>query len=84
MIERTCSNCIKWFECRLRNSKYDQNLGKYGNCEGFEADEVLEGRTARCCYGCGSYDNSRPSLPFFEYRPDREYDTYYCGCYGWD
>ena len=83
MIEKTCDNCVKWFKCNLRNSKYDRNLGKYGNCEDFEADEVLDGRTARCA-DCGSLEPSAPSLPFFMYRPDYAYDSYYCGCYGWD
>lgn len=53
------------------------------------ADEIadvqpdLTGRIARCNYG----DSTTPSsfnLPFFEYRPDRTEDAYYCGCWGWD
>lgn len=84
MIEKTCPNCIRWFECRLHPSKYNRELGKYGNCENFECDEALDGRTAKCCYRCGSMESSKPSLPFFEYRPDKEYDSYYCGCFGWD
>ena len=83
MIENTCDNCVKWFDCYLHNSKYDQNLGKYGNCEGFEADEVLEGRIAKCT-DCGEKQSSKPSLPFFWYRPDKMHDSYYCGCRGWD
>ena len=83
MIEKTCNNCIKWFECKLRNTKYDKNLGKYGNCEGFESNEALEGRIAKCM-DCGERVSSAPSLPFFWYRPDKEFDSYYCGCYGWD
>lgn len=23
-------------------------------------------------------------LPFFEYRPDKQYDLFYCGCRGWN
>jgi hypothetical protein len=47
----------------------------------------LTGRKARCGYygtHCHSETPSSMKLPFFEYRPDKEYDTYYCGCYGWD
>lgn len=84
MIEKICHNCIRWFECNLHQSKYDRNLGKYGNCEDFESNDALDGRIARCCYGCGRNRPSAPSLPFFEYRPDKDYDSYYCGCYGWD
>ena len=50
------------------------------------ADE-LEGRQAVCSQhkGCSpSVTSSRWELPFFNYRPDEKYDTYYCGCWGWD
>lgn len=26
---------------------------------------------------------SSTDLPFFQHHPDREYDDYYCGCFGW-
>ena len=42
----------------------------------------LEGRKARCSF-CWKVTNSRWNLPFFEYRPDKETDSYYCGCGGW-
>ena len=50
----------------------------------------LEGREALCGYKTrrdGSLHTPIPSqwgLAFFEYRPDKPMDTYYCGCYGWD
>ena len=43
----------------------------------------LTGRKARCGY-CGKLTDSKISLPFFEYRPNCKYDSYYCGCWGWD
>ena len=43
----------------------------------------LEGRHATCAY-CNKEVDSRWTLPFFEYRPDKETDEYYCGCMGWD
>lgn len=27
---------------------------------------------------------STPSLPFFREEPDFQFDSYYCGCRGWD
>ncbi len=42
----------------------------------------LEGRLARC--GCGRTVPSNLNLPFFEHRPDKATDSYYCGCKGWD
>lgn len=43
----------------------------------------LEGRKARCSW-CSHTTDSRWNLPFFEYRPDKETDSYYCGCGGGD
>ncbi len=31
-----------------------------------------------------SYAPSSTDLPFFEHKPDEEYDAYFCGCMGWD
>lgn len=50
-------------------------------CKGIEG---LEGRKAKCSQCGKSIVNSKWELPFFKHRPDREYDTYYCGCWGWD
>lgn len=48
----------------------------------------LEGRKAICTqHKQGGDCRPVPSswdLPFFRYRPDKEYDEYYCGCWGWD
>lgn len=43
----------------------------------------LTGREARCPY-CKHVRESKTDLPFFMYRPEAEYDSYYCGCRGWD
>lgn len=54
--------------------------------EAFEIVEEkpnLKGRKAKCT-DCGKITDSRWDLPFFAYRPDKEFDHYYCGCFGWD
>lgn len=43
----------------------------------------LTGRKAKCT-DCDNIVDSNWNLPFFEYRPNEEYDRFYCGCYGWD
>lgn len=43
----------------------------------------LEGRIAKCAE-CLTTTESRWDLPFFKYCPDKEYDAYYDGCYGWN
>ena len=45
---------------------------------------ALEGRKAKCCYGNHGVRDSDLSLAFFVYHPDREFDEYYCGCWGWE
>ena len=32
---------------------------------------------------CGSIPSSF-DLAFFSYKPDKEQDSFYCGCFGWD
>lgn len=56
------------------------------NKEAYEIENdkpSLEGRKAKCTE-CGQIADSNWSLPFFEYKPDEKYDSYYNGCYGWD
>jgi hypothetical protein len=37
------------------------------------------------CPDCGQTRlSATPSLPFFQYRPDQETDSFYCGCRGWN
>ena len=45
--------------------------------------DSLQGRRAKCSYGDSIVDSSW-ELPFFEYLPNKEFDRYYCGCWGWD
>lgn len=71
----------------------------YGNpvcaiCAGLTnlADEIekecvknvgLEGRIAKCAE-CQTTVDSNWGLPFFKFCPEKEFDDYYDGCYGWD
>lgn len=53
-------------------------------CYEFSDIEVdLTNRKAKCRY-CDNETKSNFNLPFFEYKPNQEYDNYYCGCFGWD
>lgn len=54
---------------------------------------VYYGKLTRKCesnYGskpnslCDAEETSHPNLPFFEYKKDKEVDSFYCGCHGWD
>ena len=33
---------------------------------------------------CGSFVDSKYSLPFFEHKPNGKEDSFYCGCMSWD
>lgn len=50
------------------------------------ASPDLTGRKSRCAYyrQCETEVDSKVTLPFFEHKPDQEYDLHYCGCRGWD
>ena len=48
----------------------------------------FKNRQAKCNYNnqvgdCKSIVPSRLGLPFFEHKPDEDFDRYYCGCFGW-
>ena len=43
----------------------------------------LENRKATCIY-CMRAARSDCQLAFFKYKPNLPYDTYYCGCKGWN
>ena len=41
------------------------------------------GRQAKCIY-CGRTCKSSYELAFFQHKPQKQFDEYYCGCEGWD
>ncbi len=43
----------------------------------------LTGRRAKCP-DCDLFVDSETSLAFFEHRPNKDFDMYYCGCSGWN
>ena len=56
-------------------------------CDCYELEDfnnnILKDRKAKCGY-CGKIVDSNENLPFFEYRPTNETDSYYCRCRGWN
>ena len=43
----------------------------------------LTGREAKCDI-CKTVQPSLKSLAYFTYKPDKDFDGFYCGCIGWD
>ncbi len=43
----------------------------------------LTGRKAKCDL-CPSTEASSSTLAFYGYKPDQEFDGFYCGCKGWN
>ena len=73
-------------KCSQSNGiKYDPPVDSCAICGCMEVAETpnLEGRIAKCSYGCNPVP-SKVGLAFFKHQPDKEFDQYYCGCYGWD
>ena len=52
-------------------------------CSEIAPDPDLTGRQARCPY-CKKVRDSSVDLPFFSMRDDQPFDSFYCGCRGWD
>ena len=53
----------------------------------YEVDDdppSLEDRMMNCAYHREPQIPTNPQAAFFEHRPDRDTDSYYCGCKGWD
>jgi hypothetical protein len=71
---------MKWREMR-RTYKYD---GGSRTSEAYVAENPEEAKMRKAECSCGTVSISVPSLPFFQARPDKEMDKYYCGCYGWN
>lgn len=46
-------------------------------------EKIVEPRMAKCAW-CGKKTISKDSLPWFNEKPEKEFDEYYCGCGGWD
>ncbi len=74
------------------NATNGRGLPSCAICAGLtpDAEQIAEtpdltGRMASCfTQRCKSFVPSSLDLPFFEYRPDKAEDKFYCGCLGWD
>ena len=53
----------------------------YANCECMKCREAMGDSDKGKCQCVAE---SRPELAFFKAKPEAEFDTYYCGCQGWD
>ena len=54
-------------------------------CECYEEAQQkvdVSGRMMKC--SCGKTEPSNPNAAFFEYKPNSDFDSFYCGCWGWD
>lgn len=69
---------------KITDEEFENNMAR-AKCEvKVEQSNMVDGgRKARCVY-CGNMVASTPRLPFFESKPDKEYDEWYDGCRGWD
>lgn len=55
-------------------------------CDCYDIADNIPDLTERkaVCSDCGKIVDSNFNLPFFEYRKNRDTDSFYCGCMGWD
>lgn len=76
-------------QCGHRANHLDEDGNPIcGLCNGFHdgynriARRKWDGRIAKCGH-CHVTIESSADLPFFCYKPEEEYDSYYCGCKDW-
>lgn len=62
--------------------KKEESMNDFPN-EPYNKMAIHNAKSAQCLY-CSKTTESHPSLPFWEHKPNDEYDKYYCGCFGWD
>ena len=61
-------------------------IGIHPGAEEIAETPVLANRKSHCAYymGCKTEKDSNTNLPFFQHKPDHEFDQHYCGCKGWN
>jgi len=52
-------------------------------CDTITVEPDLRGRRAKCMV-CSETRESNMKLPFFEYKSNQDYDSFYDGCRGFD
>lgn len=75
-----CAICFGIPEATIVNNNPINLTGRKARCSYYGKTFTHRGRRVTCT---GEVD-SKVSLAFFEHCPDKEYDNYYCGCFGWD
>lgn len=74
-------NCTEQVEApnlegrKARCHYYGKRTGRMNECN-------FEGSHGSICH-C-EQPSSLGGLAFFEYKPSQEFDSFYCGCHGWD
>jgi hypothetical protein len=66
----------------MEGGKWVRGCPYHGVTEPMDPQPQLAERIARCT--CMGVKESSPNLAFFRYRPTLAFDSFYCGCKGWD
>ena len=62
---------------KARCAYYGQRKSRGGGCDYPRGEKEKSDH-------CHCITDSDSNLPFFNHKPNSEYDDYYCGCGGWD
>lgn len=86
-----CGHAANAKRTASKGVKHDPPLPCCAICDCAEIAAIqpdLSGRIARCSYYGRKCKSEQPSVPgklaFFEHRPAKDFDVFYCGCFGWD
>lgn len=75
------SNVKRMARCDYFGGKTYQ-MKKYACCGCGKCSEQFKGGAVTGVCKCET--ESSPSLAFFKSQPEKEFDSYYCGCMGWE
>jgi hypothetical protein len=68
------SRCCYYGKLSGRSGKCSPIMGAFGHPELSAKPNTI----------CQAEISSNLELPFFEHKPEKEYDIFYCGCHGWE
>jgi len=85
--EPMCPICFDTPESRIPHPKPPDLSGRRARCSFYGRTSTGRSHESTTCQWhepCLCEKPSDLALPFFSYRPDRDFDEFYCGCHGWD
>lgn len=80
MSEPRMARCLYYEKSDIVTLKREHQFGCNYDCK-----KTIDAGGRRCkCERPSSDNETGHGLPFFKALPDKPFDQFYCGCWGWD